>query len=178
MTMLSDFDAADAELLSSLLVRAGMNVSYAEDEDGEADDELEMRALEACIRHVASMEGKPRVIREIAKYALDQRGSWDKWSQGVFNIEPLCAKAVQVFSALASEDETREYRAVVVEVATAVAQAYGEFGEEEPESGFFGGMMKKVMGGFGGAKDAGHPMNISAAEDSAISRISQALKNA
>ena len=65
---------------------------------------------------------------------------------------------------------------MLVEIATSVAQAYGEFGvEEEQDEGFFSGLMKKIAGGISDGGEANHPMNVSAAEDSAIERIKNAL---
>ena len=177
MTQLSDFSSDDAELILSLPVRVGMHVSYAEDEEGEQDDEREMQALEACIREIAKVRAEdPGVVQEIADATLNSRDRWDEWSQGVFNIEPQCEKAVLAMQSVANGRETKDYVKMVVEVATAVAQAYGEFGEshEEPE-GFFGKAMAKIVGGFSEDEDS-HPMNVSAAEDTAIASITTALK--
>jgi len=67
---------------------------------------------------------------------------------------------------------------MTLDVATSVAQAYGEFGEgADRAEGLFakiGGIVKSVVSV--GADDAAHPMNVSAAEDSAISNIAAALK--
>ena len=102
---------------------------------------------------------------------------WDDWGNGVFNIEPLCKQASAIVSKVATKEEAKSYVKMVLEVASAVAQAYGEFGEEpDAPKGFLGKAMSRIIGGFGSAEDAGHPMNVSAAEDSAISRISDALK--
>ena len=179
MTQLSSFSAEDAELIVSLPYRVGMHVSYADDEDGEQDDEREMRALEACVREIAKVHEGPELTKQIASELLNSKDKWSQWSEGVFNIEPLCERTILVLKAGASEDEVKDYIKVVLEVASAVAQAYGEFGEvEEPEKGFFGNAMSKIVGGFSSmsADDANHPMNISAAEDSAISCIAVALK--
>lgn len=179
MTSLSDFSDQDAEVIVSLPYRVGMHVSYADDEDGEGDDELEMRALEACMREVVKHQESCALTKEIASEILSSKDRWDAWAEGVFNIEPLCEKAVLALQAQADESEVKAYVKMTLEIAASVAQAYGEFGEEaEPEKGFFGKAMGALMGGFSGmsADDANHPMNISAAEDSAISRISAALK--
>lgn len=179
MTQLSAFSAEEVETIVSLPYRVGIHVSYADDEDGEQDDELETRALEACLKEVVKTHEAVPLSQEIAQEVLDSKDKWDNWTQGVFNIEPQCEKAVALLKSQASESEVKDYIKMTLEVASAVAQAYGEFGEEqEPEKGFFGNVMGKIMGGFStmGEDDTGHPMNVSPAEDSAISRISKALK--
>lgn len=175
MTALSDFPETEVELVVSLPYRVGLHVSYADDEEGEQDDELEMAALEACLKAVA--EKNDGLVKEIALKSLSMQDKWPSWGNGVFNIEPLCKQASESVARVSSKDETKAYVKMVLEVASAVAQAYGEFGEEQEEpQGFFGKAMSRIVGGFGGSDDAAHPMNISAAEDSAISRISSALK--
>ncbi|MGH1457046.1 MAG: hypothetical protein ACRBDI_09715 [Alphaproteobacteria bacterium] len=175
MTALSDFSEQDVELIVSLPYRVGLNVSYADDEDGEQDDEREMAALEACLTAVVhKSEG---LTKEVAEKTLAMNDKWESWGQGVFNIEPLCEQASAAVLRVAGKDVAKDYVKMVLEVASAVAQAYGEFGEEEEPKGFFGKAMTRIISGYGSSDEPNHPMNISAAEDSAISRISAALKS-
>ncbi|PCK00502.1 MAG: hypothetical protein COA45_01600 [Zetaproteobacteria bacterium] len=179
MTQLSSFSDDDIELIVSLPYRVGMHVSFSEDEEGEQDDEREMRALESCIKEIAKLYEGSELTKEIALEVLRSRDKWESWSQGVFNIEPQCEKAVLVLKAQASEAEVKSYIKMILEIASAVAQAYGEFGEEPaPEKGFFGKALSRIVGEFSGlsSEDANHPMNVSAAEDSAISSIAVALR--
>ncbi len=179
MTQLSVFSDEQIDLIVSVPYRIGMNVSYAEDEDGELDDEREMRALNACISEMSKNEGHSALSREIAARIIQSEERWAAWSEGVFNVAPLCEKAVLELKTEASEAEVKDYVAMCLEIASAVAQAYGEFGEgAHDERGFFGKAMGRIVGGFSGmsSDDAGHPMNVSAAEDSAIAEIRGALK--
>ncbi len=179
MTQLSCFSDEEIELLISLPYRVGMNVSYADDEGGERDDEREMHALEICIRAVSKLNEGSELVKEIAHKILDSKDKWPLWSQGVFNLEPHCEKAVLALKAHVNDDDVNAYVKMVLEIATTVAQAYGEFGEEEePEKGFFGKAVSKIAGGFAGmsADDESHPMNVSASEDDAIASITAALK--
>jgi len=179
MAKLSDFSAEDVDLIVSLPYRVGMHVSFADDEDGEQDDALEMKALETCFVEISKIQGGSALTQEIASEVLSSRARWETWSEGVFNIEPLCEKAVLALKAQADEGEVKAYIKMTLDVAASVASAYGEFGEEvAPEKGFFGKAMGNIIGGFAkmSADDANHPMNVSAAEDSAISRIAAALK--
>ncbi len=179
MTQLSCFSDEEIKLIVSLPYRVGMNISYADDEEGERDDEREMRALEACVSEVAKHQEGDSLTKEVAQKILDSKSEWSLWSQGVFNIEPLCEKSVLALKSHASDDEIRDYIKMVIEIATTVAEAYGEFGEEEePDKGFFAKAASKIAGRFAGMADddANHPMNVSASEDDAISSIVNALK--
>ena len=176
MTQISEFSAEDYQHIVSLPYRVGMHVSYADDEEGEKDDELEMRALQASIREMAKIHHETPLIQHIAEETLKQREQWRSWEDGVFNIEPLCRQAVIALEKYASKDDVKAYQAMIVEIATSVAQAYGEFGvEEEKAEGFFGGLMQKIAGGIASGGEANHPMNVSAAEDTAIQNIKDAL---
>ncbi len=173
MTQLSDFSPEEVGSIVALPYRVGLNVSYAEDEDGEQDDELEMRALEACIRAIS--KNKTGLVAEIASEIMNRKAEWSKWSGGVFNIEPLCKQALMTLQSKASEDEVKAYVRMNIEVAHSVAQAYGEFGEEQPDPGFFGKIMGSIVERMN-SDESSHPMNVSAAEESAIERIKSALR--
>lgn len=178
MTQLSDFSPEETALIISLPYRVGMHVSYADDEHGENDDELEMKALAACIKEVVRQhEGEP-LTKEIALEILSNKDKWSNWEQGVFNIEPQCETAVSTLKIHANSSEVKDYIKMILDVASSVAQAYGEFGEGADQvQGLFGkisGIVKSVVSV--GVDDASHPMNVSAAEDTAISNIATALK--
>lgn len=179
MTQLSSFSSDDVELIVSLPYRVGMHVSFSEDEDGDQDDKRELSALEDCIKEIYKIHEGVGLTKEIASEVLKSKDKWSSWSQGVFNIEPQCEKAILALKVEASDGEVKDYIKMVLEIASSVAQAYGEFGEEqEPEKGFFGKALSKIVGEISGLSDddASHPMNVSAAEDSAISSIAAALR--
>lgn len=173
MTQLSDFSPEEIGSIVALPYRVGMHISFAEDEDGEQDDELEMRALEASIREIS--KNKTGLVAEIAAEVLNRKSDWEKWSEGVFNIEPMCKQAILTLESKASADEAKAYVRMNIEIAHSVAQAYGEFGEDKPESGFFGKMMSTIVERMN-SDESSHPMNVSAAEESAIARIKSAMK--
>jgi len=190
MTILSSYTPEEVDLIISLPYRVGMNVSYSEDESGDVDDVLEMKALESVLQNVVQREAESpdSLTGEIAQAVLDSRDKWESWGQGVFNIEPLCEKAVLTLRKQASIEEAKEYIHMCLDVATSVAQAYGEFGEheydpvpEEEQTGLIGSIVKeisKLVSGKHTVQQAGHPMNVSAAEDTAITRITAAMKKA
>ena len=107
MAKLSFFTEEDVLSIISLPYRVGMHVSYAEDEDGEEDDEREMRALEVCIREIARVHEGEELTKEIAAEILNARDNWASWSEGVFNIEPLCEKAITALKTQKSKTTSR-----------------------------------------------------------------------
>ncbi|MBI1301740.1 MAG: hypothetical protein GC137_08805 [Alphaproteobacteria bacterium] len=173
MTDISAFSEEDKDAIISLPYRVGLHVSYAEDEDGEVDDELEIGSIVAVLEHIAS--NYKGLDQQIAQAALNHKEKWESWGQGVFVIEPKCEKAVLAIKKYASESEVKSYIKMVIEVATAVAEAYGEFGQGAEKKEGFANFIGNIFGGFS-KSDANHPMNVSAAEDTAISSISAALK--
>lgn len=175
MTLLSALSPEDAELVVRLPFRAGVHISYVEDEGGENDDRLEMRALEAGIHEVAAHQNS-ELIRYIAQRILERKPEWDTWTEGVFDLSGECKRAASIVEHHFSEDDVDSYKKMVMSVARAVAQAYGEFGMDEAEEpGFFSGLMKKIVGGLSRDSDADQPMNVSAAEDSALEVLKEAL---
>lgn len=172
MAVLSDFSDEEKESIVSLPYRAGMNISYAEDEDGEEDDVREMQALEMALLRLRS-EHEGRLNAEIIAEIIAQRDKWETWSQGVFNMEPQCKQAMVALKTKADISEIKAYIDMVVEIAQSVAQAHGEFGEPAVEKGFFGKIVDSLTGK---GQAAHHPMNMSAGESDAIKSIKTALK--
>lgn len=88
-----------------------------------------------------------------------------------------------ILKPVASESEFKAYRTTLIEIATTVAQAHGEFNSfdapAEEKTGF-GALVGKIVSGFSDLSkdDDNHPMNVSAAEDSAITELKQILKAA
>ncbi len=176
MTKLSDFSDEEIDLIVSLPYKVGVSVSYADDEEGEIDDLREMRALETSIIEASKRHSNMGLTQEVASEILSSKDKWDLWAkQGVFNIEPLCEKVVVVLKSKADDDEVLSYVEMVVELATTVAQAYGEFGQDDQgEKGLLGVLVSKISKIFDNGTN--HPMNVSASENDVISSISAALK--
>ncbi len=175
MSQLAAFTPEDVELLVSLPYRVGINVSHTEDEEGEVDDEREMEALNECFKQIAKLHQASPLVSEVAREILRRKDQWVRWSQGAFNVAPDCEKALRVLKPVVNGQEFKSYKKMLIEVATSVAQAYGEFGEVREKKGFFGRVMEKVVSSFAN-DDKNHPMNVSAAEDTAIGLIQAALK--
>lgn len=195
MSVLSSFSPEEADLIISLPYRVGMYVSYSEDEDGRLDDTLEMKALEDALKKSVNKEVREDSVKEFISVTLENKNKWEAWSQGVFNIEPLCEKAVILLKSRLGINEVKDYVDLCLEVAGDVARAYGEFGENDQEHDYNQGRVCKtmteklglidkiiekifvIMPGIKG-QEVQHPMNISATEDCAIERIAEVMKEA
>jgi hypothetical protein len=172
---LSSFTPEDAEILVSLPYKVGVWVSHADDEEGDADDERENKALESCIRAIAKLHEDKPLIAEIMAETLRRRAGWSAWYEGSFHVLHDIPKAVAAMRSKATSADFKNYRGALMEIAAAVARAYGEFGhfDEAQTEGFF----SKIAKGFKSHDNADHPMNVSAAEDSALSRLAAALRD-
>jgi hypothetical protein len=106
--------------------------------------------------------------------ACGARDEWAEWADQSFTLIQDIQKAVPVLRGKASVDEIKLFKRSLMEIGTAVAQASDEFGDDNRDEGFFG----KILGKFSGLTDtdAGHPMNVSASEDSALEKLRAALK--
>ena len=179
MTALSDFSASEYELLVSLPYKVGVYVSHAEDEDGEGDDEKEMAALERCIQAIVRLHEDKPFTAEIVNQTLSMKTDWPRWSARSFAVPDEVSQAAALLRGKASKSERDNYCAALMEIASMVAQAFGEFGDDEDEdAGVFGKLLGKITDGFSSLKpgDGHNPMNISAAEDTALETLRMALK--
>ena len=181
MSSLADFSDDERALLVCLPYKVGVFVSYADDESGERDDEREMDRLEECIMAIAGLHVSKPFTAEIMRETVEMRDKWPQWAAQSWHVPDEAARAVKLLQARASETELKNYSAALMEIATTVAQAYGEFGEfDDPDEGggIFGSILTKVTKNLSvlTQDDDAHPMNISAAEDTALSRLRAALK--
>lgn len=180
MTSLADFTASELELIASLPYKVGVYVSHADDEGGEDDDEREMDSLESCMKAIASLQEDKPFTAEAIRQTMVMRSEWPRWAAQSFKVPEEAAQVKALLAGRANEQETKNYCRALMEIATTVAQAYGEFGEfeEEDEGGVFGSILGKITSKLSGmsADDANHPMNVSAAEDNAINTLREALR--
>ena len=181
MTDLSQFSATEFELLVSLPYRAGIFVSYADDIDGDSDDENEMAMLVAALNAIGVLHAGNPFLSKLFKETLRLKSEWPLWQTKAFNISGDAQMAISLLKSKGGETLAKQYRGALMEIATTVAQAYGEFGQFDDvakDPGLFGGLVAKVVSGFSSlsTEDKNHPMNVSASEESALSELSAALK--
>lgn len=175
MSQLRRMSPEDQELIVSLPYRVGVWLSYADDEGGDDDDELEMEALENTLKSIAGNHTKSAFVSEVINETLALKNRWGDWQDRIFNIESDVEKAMRLLVANLNESDWKPYRGMLVRIGRTVAESYGEFGEdEEEEIGFFGKLVGKITSGNGSSEEAAH-MNISASENAALSSLAKAL---
>lgn len=180
MAHISEFSGEEAARLIALPFMVGMYISHADDEEGEGDDKKEIAALKSCIKAVADTYEDGSFIRSVVEQTMQSRDQWSDWNARAFHAPSEAQQAIVTLKATVPEPDLKAYRALLIEIATTVAQAHGEFSsfdEDDAQSGF-GALVGKIVSGFSSKDkdDAGHPMNISASEDSAIETLKDALR--
>lgn len=182
MSALGVFSDDQKQAVVSLPFKVGMWVSHAEDIDGEADDVREKQAIERTVAEIAKLHEGSALLQEVAHAILESRDQWAAWEDQCFHVLKQAPGVVADVKKTLGVAEAKQYRAMVMEIAMTVARAHGEFAafddEEKAVPGFWGSVVGKIVSGFSGMSqdDKDHPMNVSPAEDSAISQLSAALK--
>ncbi len=179
---LSVFSRNEKQLLVSLPYKVGMWVSYADDVDGQEDDMLEARALEACIKAVARLHDDKPFVKTVAAETLRRSEDWERWGAQAFHALSEVEAAMKLLGGHLAADQLENYKAMLMEIASVVAQASGEFDsfdEDEGEEGGFADIVGKIIDGFKGLShgDENHPMNVSASEEAALNDLRAVLKS-
>lgn len=175
-----ELTARQKQALISLPYRVGVWVSHADDEEGEYDDEMEMRALQRILVAYAHEKALPPFVDSLVKDTLSHKDSWQDWADMAMTVVPQSKKAVGFLYARYGETEGRAYAQMLMDVGEAVAMAYGEFGmgDETDSETVLGRFIMKFtakLRGEGGADDGPGLANISAAEQAALDKLDAAL---
>ena len=177
MSQLSELQPEERGLLIGLPYRVGVWMSHSDDESGEADDIKEMKALEHIIKSIAKVHEQSAFVQEVAQETVSRKEKWETWAAHSFDILGDCEKAMAVLKRAVPANDLKDYRNTLINIAETVAAAYGEFGmgAEEDETSF-GSFLNKVVGKFKGEAQEADFMNISPAEDDALTRLKMALR--
>lgn len=175
MTSLSEFSDEQRVLLASLLYKVGIWISHADDTEGDRDDDLEERALEQIITEVSKHHEDMPFVHQIAQLTLSSKDKWPVWADYNFHVLDECKQAMTLLTSRVEERIYKNYRKTLLEIAQTVAEASGEFAALEEDPKGFSALVGKVTGMLGGGNDESHAMNISAAEDSSLAQLAEAL---
>ena len=163
------------DFIAGIFLRAGIWVSHADDTDlEEHSEEQEMAYMRKALARVGN-NSKSEIVRQSATHALTLNlGALDD------SEEALTADIRRVVEALQeTPDDLLQFRKALMYVATSVARAYREELDYHGEDEF---MLENLMSRIAGAlnKDADFEefknINISPAEDSALTLLSEALR--
>jgi len=160
--------ATESDLIVKLPYRVGLWVSRADDAPGIVDDKLERAKLKEVITRVAKYHESSPFVRTTLAKTLKQTDKWTEWSAELDTILEDCTQGLDIFKAQGREDDMKVYRAVLMQTAIAVAEA---FQEEEPEK-------KKKPSNIPlprTANDLGIPENISKKEKKALDKLKKTL---
>jgi argonaute-like protein implicated in RNA metabolism and viral defense len=160
--------ASESDLIVKLPFRVGLWMSRTDDAPGLLDDKLERAKLKDVITKVAKFHESSSIVRTTLAKTLSQAGKWADWSAGLDTVLADCETGLQVIKAQGGEEDMKVYRAVLMQTAICVAEA---FQEELPD-------IKTATSNIPvprSANDMGIPENISKKEKKALDDLKAAL---
>lgn len=181
MSELERFLPADQDLLVSLFYRIGQWMAEADDTDTGADSEqIEEAQMFKILNKLSASKNAGALCSEIAAEALRQKGSWARWSKQIDNVLDDVTRAKALIKGQANQQEFVAFGKSLVTIATAVARAYREAEDVDvdDDKGFLSWLSEKkdhVVLAFSDS-EAHKDLNISPAEDSALTELVMTLK--
>ncbi|HOO82767.1 MAG TPA: hypothetical protein PK513_09715 [Alphaproteobacteria bacterium] len=126
MSVLDQLSAQQRTLIVSLPYRAGLWVSYSDDEGGEEAHQKELTALANLIDGFSQQVFGSELLQYIMCETLKRKDEWVNWSGDLEKIPGECAEALQVLSAHVDEKDVKVYAMRLMELGEAVAVAFRE----------------------------------------------------
>ena len=182
MVDLGVFPFEEKDLLVSLPYRVGAWISSVDDEGDDKADDQEVVAIKKVIQVTGKRHVDDTAIDDIARECLMAEGMFDTWSRQTSSILSDAKVAVELLRGRVSSKEAEDYGVFLMEIGTSVAKAFREEGygwDDEKTSAFdFSNISDKVSGFLGKvAPSSKHgEMNVSPAEDSALTDLAKAVR--
>lgn len=181
MSELQRFLPADQDLLVSMFYRIGQWMSQADDTDlGDDSEAIEEAQIFYILNKLSQSKNAGLLCSEIAAEALRQKGSWPRWSKQADTVLDEIPRAKALLKGQANQQEFVAFAKSLITIATVVARAYREADdlEEQEEKGFLSWLSEKKANVVLALSDAeAHKdLNVSPAEDSALTELVMALK--
>lgn len=182
MIDLGAFTLEEKDLLVSLPYRVGIWISHVDDGGEDKADYQEVEAIKKVIQVASKKHDDNTAIDDIARSCLLAEGMFDIWARQTSSILSDAKVAVELLRGRVSTQEAENYGVFLMEIGTSVAKAFREEGygwDEEKTSAFdFSKISEKVSGFLGRvAPSSKHgEMNISPAEDSALTDLAKAVR--
>ncbi len=182
MSELERFLPSDQDLLVSLFYRIGQWMAQVDDTDsGEDSEQIEEAQMFKILNKLAQSKNAGSLCSEIAAEAVRQKGSWSRWSKQIDTVLDDVSRAKQLIKGQATQQEFVAFGKSLVTIATAVARAYREaedVEDENAEKGFLSWLSEKKAHVALALTDseAHKDLNISPAEDSALTELVATLK--
>lgn len=164
-------------LIISLPYRVGIWMSNIDDEAGDTDDKKENKAIEHVIKSFSQKIEKFPFISAVLRETLEHKGQWPNWAaESDFDAPSACEKAISILEGNATAQALKNYKRILMKIASDTAGAYGEFGEFEEETSVSRPALEKIRTALGIQKKNDSFMNISIVEDEALKQLAMALK--
>jgi len=172
------------ELVASLPFRVGSWMSHIDDEPGHVDDIRERDALEAMLVEISKIKGRSRFVREVITLTIRNKKRWPRWSKQIDNIMADSTNAMNFLSGYLADQDLREYRRALIQVAKAVAEAHAERGTAGyeaqqntiPSENILGNFFSGIVGKFrADDDDDSGAQNISNVEREGLKQLAAAL---
>lgn len=132
MPYLDKFTEEERDLLVSLPFRTGVWVSHSDDSGGDESAEAEMEAMRGIIMGYAEDFLKSEFVEELMRQTLARRDQWDVWGKGLETVPEECRKAAVILGRTLERKDILSFKQTLMEIATSVAMAYREFGDDTP----------------------------------------------
>lgn len=181
MAFLEQFSEQERDLIVSIPYRAGVWVSSVDDTGGAAADAQELEKLEEIIAEKARGMFESAFVHEVIAETFSRKADWKRWSEQLDTLLPDSTRAVEVVSGKLAERDVDAYRANILNIGVSVAKAFREFDVDAP---FFvkigsnlrlcGEALVRVLKR-DKSYDTVSELNISLAEDIALTKLSNAL---
>jgi hypothetical protein len=155
----------EKDLVIKLPYRVGLWMSRADDTGGLFDDKIERARLKAVIERVAKHHQSSGFVRNALANTLAHEHEWTAWAGNLDTVLDECRTALQMVGAQSQEEDVKLYRAVVMQTAVCVAEAF----QEEAA------LPDLTLPPFASANDPGIPDHISRKERKALEELKKAL---
>jgi hypothetical protein len=175
VTILNSLTPDERTLVVSLPYRAGLWVSRSDDAGGAAAEDEELRTLHSLIAGFAESVFGSELVQHIMGDLLARRSEWPGWASDLDIIPEQCRMVIDILRHHVDAKEVKAYVLRLMEIAEAVAMAYGE---EKPVGGLaelFAPFLNLFKGG--GSVNPRYA-NISRKERRILEQLNLALRNA
>ena len=180
MSEVQRFLPTDQDVLISLFYRIGHWMSNIDDTDmDEKSEKAEESQVFRVLTKFSQSKNVGALCAELAEESLRQKGNWFRWAGQDDTVISDVARSKKILHAQATHEEFVLFGKSLVTIATSVARAYREASDSDVEEiGFLGWLNDKASKASLALADreAHKDLNISPAEDSALTELIETLK--
>ncbi|MEZ0261564.1 MAG: hypothetical protein ACAH80_11180 [Alphaproteobacteria bacterium] len=158
----------DNDLVIKLPFRVGLWMVRADEQRGILDVKMERAALKKAIENVALFHVSSGFVRTTLAKTLAHQDDWTDWAHDIETVLSDCPVGLEMVRAQGGEEDLKLYRAVLMQAAICVAEAFQEE-TPKPKAPDYGPPLPRS------ANDMGIPDNISGNEKKALGELRAVL---